>query len=271
MDAMRNESEELRSSFTSTLKSFRNFLSDLGLEPDDRPLLLRSEFFVENLKDWNIFHNISTLKAWYNNLVEDPIMQVEKIPLNSLSKWGFDYDTGDFGHKSGTFFKIKGLEVSNSHHRELQGDKWQQPIIEEKNPDAGILGLLRKRFDDIPHYLVQAKEEPGNYNICQLSPTLQATLSNMNQDHGGREPFFADYFDPDQTHEDIKILRSNWITEDGGRFFQKRNYAMLIELDKNVELELPDRYRWFSLYQIKHLNKNHSFINPFIRSVISLV
>jgi len=42
-----------------------------------------------------------------------------------------------------------------------------------------------------PHYLVQAKAEPGNYGLVSLSPSVQATFSNLERAHGGRAPTFA--------------------------------------------------------------------------------
>ena len=42
--------------------------------------------------------------------------------------------------------------------------------IKQTGWDGGILGILRKRFDGVPHYLVEAKCEPGNPNMVQISP-----------------------------------------------------------------------------------------------------
>ncbi|GIR20438.1 hypothetical protein CM15mP35_06990 [bacterium] len=47
----------------------------------------------------------------------------------------------------------------------------------------------------MPHYLVQARFEPGNYGTIQLGPTLQATFSNFNQEHGGRKPYYSEFFE----------------------------------------------------------------------------
>lgn len=268
---MNNSHQQLSQSFQSKLESFRDFLQDQGLDIDSSPLKTRIEFFVEGLKDWNLFMDMEELLNWYDDNVENPLLNVNKKPLNSLSDWKVDTDSGNISHQSGNFFKILGLEVQNAYHREVESSTWEQPIIEEDNSDAGLLGLLRKRFHGIPHYLIQAKEEPGNYNLCQLSPTLQATFSNLKKQHGGRTPHFTEFFYPDTSDEDVSVIRRNWVTEDGGRFLQKRNHAMLVELNNQKKLELPDRYQWFSLYQLRQLNQNFSIINPFIRTIISLV
>ena len=42
---------------------------------------------------------------------------------------------------------------------------WDKPILTEPNFDGGILGLLRKRINGVPLYLVNVKFEPGNYRL----------------------------------------------------------------------------------------------------------
>ena len=37
-----------------------------------------------------------------------------------------------------------------------------------RNRGLMVPGLIRKRFHGVPHYLVEAKEEPGNYNVVQI-------------------------------------------------------------------------------------------------------
>ena len=56
--------------------------------------------------------------------------------------------------------------------------------------DGGLSGLLRRRINGIPHYLIEAKAEPGNLDKIQNSPALQATFSNLKKAHGGRKPKF---------------------------------------------------------------------------------
>lgn len=52
---------------------------------------------------------------------------------------------------------------------------------------GGVIGMIRKIINDIPHYLVDAKFEPGNYNKIQISPSVQATFSNLNRKHYGKK------------------------------------------------------------------------------------
>jgi len=134
-----------------------------------------------------------------------------------------------------------------------------------KNP-GGILGIIMKRINDIPHYLLQAKAEPGNIGKLQLSPTLQATTSNLLKAHGGAKPLFADYFDEENNP---KIIYAKWQSEDGGRFHLKSNYNMIVEIKEDEELKIPDSFIWVTLYQIKQLMKIENFVGPHVRGIIS--
>ena len=134
-----------------------------------------------------------------------------------------------------------------------------------KNP-GGILGIIMKRINGVPHYLLQAKAEPGNIGKLQLSPTLQATTSNLLKAHGGSKPLFAEYFDEDNYPE---IIYAKWQSEDGGRFHLKSNYNMIVEVNKDEELKIPDSFIWATLYQIKQLMKIENFVGPHVRGIIS--
>ena len=125
------------------------------------------EFDFESMKDWSSFHDISYVEKWYQKQVDSSSMTVREIPLNQCDNW--NVNTEKITHNSGEFFSVKGVEVE-SKSREVGG--WSQPIIEQvpqDNPldnglptDGGILGIIRKRFDGVPHYLLEAKFEPGN-------------------------------------------------------------------------------------------------------------
>tara|TARA_Y100000590_G_scaffold75884_1_gene83924 strand:- start:860 stop:1237 length:378 start_codon:yes stop_codon:yes gene_type:complete len=122
-----------------------------------------------------------------------------------------------------------------------------------------------KRINGVPHYLLQAKAEPGNIGKLQLSPTLQATTSNLLKAHGGSKPLFAEFFDEENN---LKIIYAKWQSEDGGRFHLKSNYNMIVEVNEE-ELEIPDSFIWVTLYQIKQLMKIENFVGPHVRGIIS--
>ena len=44
---------------------------------------------------------------------------------------------------------------------------------------------------------------------------------------------------------------------------------MIVEVDENEQLQIPDSYIWVTLFQIKHLLKIENFVGPHIRGIIS--
>jgi len=231
------------------------------IEPD---LILRLQTMVESIRDDNQINKLDYVIDWFNKKREESDMIVEEIGINDLDKWTVDKNSGNITHDSGGFFEVIGVKVSNTFDREVGKKGWTQPMI-GKNP-GGILGILMKRINGIPHYLLQAKAEPGNIGKLQLSPTLQATTSNLLKAHGGIRPKFSEYFDEPKN---VKIIYAKWQSEDGGRFHLKSNYNMIVEVDIDEEFNIPDSFIWVTLYQIKQLLKIENFVGPHIRGIIS--
>lgn len=118
------------------------------------------------------------------------------------------------------------------------------------------------------HFLMQAKIEPGNLNIVQLSPTLQATRSNYTRVHGGKSPTYLEYFNGEKN---VTILVDQLQSEQGARFLHKRNRNIIVEVDENEELEVKTGFIWVSLGQIKELLRYPNVVNMDSRTVISCI
>ena len=231
------------------------------LDPDTNE---RIRTMLESIRDDNQINKLDYIIEWFNKKREESDMIVEEIGIKDLEKWNIQEKTGNIFHDSKGFFEIIGVKVSNTFDREVGKEGWTQPMI-AKNP-GGILGILMKKINGIPHYLLQAKAEPGNIGKLQLSPTLQATTSNLLKAHGGKRPLFAEHFNESNN---LKIIYAKWQSEDGGRFHLKSNYNMIIEVEENKEVEIPDYFIWITLYQIKQLLKIENFVGPHVRGIIS--
>ena len=224
----------------------------------------RIQTMLNSIRDDNQLYKLDYVIEWFNKKREESDMLVEEVGINDLDKWNIDGNSGNIRHESGGFFEVIGVKVSNTFDREVGKKGWTQPMI-AKNP-GGILGILMKKINGVSHYLLQAKAEPGNIGKLQLSPTLQATTSNLLKAHGGSKPLFAEYFDEPKN---AKIIYAKWQSEDGGRFHLKSNYNMIVEVDENEELDIPDSFIWVTLFQIKQLLKIENFVGPHIRGIIS--
>lgn len=253
----------MKVSYKTGLDKFRTFLKSIESVEDD----LRIETQFESLRDWSVIGDLNQFKAWFTAKQESCEMQISDIAIKDCRGWKIDSNTGWVSHESGEFFVVQGVRVDFTSNREVFGG-WDQPIITQVGFDGGLLGLLRKRIDDIPHYLIEAKAEPGNPDKIQISPTLQATFSNLKRAHGGRKPKFSEFFESPELNSG-QVLFSQWMSEDGGRLHLKRNKGMLVEIPEDYNLKLDDNFYWASLFQLKELIKINSWVNPHIRGIIS--
>ncbi|BDH13330.1 NDP-hexose 2,3-dehydratase family protein [Streptomyces hygroscopicus] len=186
---------------------------------------------------------------------------VRRIPFAALTGWSFAPGTGNLRHDSGRFFTVEGLQVSVGTG---PFPHWQQPII--KQPEVGILGILAKEFDGVLHFLMQAKMEPGNRNLLQLSPTVQATRSNYTKVHRGAEVRYLDHFlRPAPGSVVADVLQS----EHGSWFFRKSNRNMIVET--RDEVPVADDFCWLTLGQIGRLLRRDNVVNMDARSVLACV
>jgi oxidase EvaA len=253
--------------FPAAADRYLEAVTGAGFGPIDR---LAAEVAVEGLRDWSRFGSLDDVRRWFLGQRAANPMTVTKIPIARCRGWHVDDATGYIRHDSGEFFAVEAVEVEMSATREVGAGGWCQPVMTQVGDDGGILGLVRHRFDGVPHYLVQAKAEPGNYGLVQLSPAMQATFSNLQRAHGGSLPTFAWFFYP-EVPERCRVLADVWFSEDGGRLFNKRNRGMIVELPDDEEVELGDEFRWMSLWQIKQLFHEDAWVNPHLFRLISLI
>ena len=217
--------------------------------------------FIESARErHNIFHEFDETQRWLKSLQRQAGYEVEQVPLEVLDQWYFETDTGNLKHRSDKFFSIVGLDCTPVY---ADAAPWQQPIISQ--PEVGILGILTKEFAGVRYFLMQAKMEPGNINKVQISPTLQATYSNYTRVLKGKSPAYLGYF----LDANANVIRSQFQSETGSRFFRKFNNNILLDLATEVEV-LPG-YRWLTLYELQCLMAMDNAVNMDSRSVLSNV
>lgn len=197
---------------------------------------------------------------WLEQRREKASFAVECIPFEALEDWAFVPGTGNLEHRSGRFFTLEGLRASIGEPPARV--EWQQPIIVQ--PEVGILGILAREFDGVLHFLIQAKMEPGNPRLVQLSPTVQATYSNYTRVHKGASVRYLEYFtDPSRG----RVLSDALQSEHGAWFHRKRNRNMVVEATGPVP-EHED-FRWLTLGQIHELLRHDNTVNLNTRSVMA--
>jgi oxidase EvaA len=205
--------------------------------------------------------SMADFHSWFNARARANRFQVDRIPFQELSGWDFEPDTGNLVHASGRFFSVEGLRVRTDRP---WVSEWAQPIIVQ--PEIGVLGILVKRFDGVPHCLMQAKMEPGNINGLQISPTVQATRSNYMKVHGGAATKYMEYFRPGSRG---RVLFDGLQSEQGSWFLHKRNRNIVVETDDDVPLD--EDFCWLTLDQIRRLLRLDHMVNMDSRTVLACV
>lgn len=203
-------------------------------------------------------YSFDEIRTKYINLSERLEVRVQKKALEELEGWKLCRD-GNIRHNSGKFFSIVGIQATSNLDPVAS---WSQPIINQ--PEIGYLGFLVKNINNKLHFLTQFKVEPGNKNKIQLSPTLQATRSNYNQVHKGNVPKYLEDF----VSFPNKILNDQLCSEQGARFYRKRN-RNIIKYSDTVNEER--HHTWLTLFQLKKFMEIDDYVNMDTRTVLSML
>lgn len=206
----------------------------------------------------NSFNSTQDILKWINERNDQVEVEINRIPFSEMKLWSVDND-GALHHQSGKFFSIEGVHIETNLG---PIPSWDQPIIHQ--PEIGLLGIIVKFINGVPHCLMQAKIEPGNVNCVQISPTLQATKSNYSHVHKGKTPKYLEYFlkaTPNQ------VILDQLQSEQGARFLKKRNRNIIIQVDE--DLDLDEDFKWMTIAQIKELMHIDNMVNMDTRTVLS--
>lgn len=217
-------------------------------------------FLISSLSEGYYISDEDILK-WVRERNANIRSAIRQIPLSEVQGWSCAKEK--ISHLSGKFYSIEGICVTTN-----KGliEYWEQPIINQ--PEIGFLGMVTQKIKGVLHFLVQAKIEPGNINIVQLSPTLQATRSNYTCAHKGKVPRYLEFFNGQKK---VNILVDQLQSEQGARFLRKRNRNIIVEIDEHSDLEIHEDYVWLTLGQIKKLMKYDNVVNMDTRTVVSCI
>jgi oxidase EvaA len=218
-------------------------------------------FLASALASDGRFIRTGEIFSWLESRRRVHQFSIRQIPWSELDSWSFDSETGNLRHVTGRFFTVEGLNVSTDYPTP---SVFYQPIMNQ--PEIGILGILAKRFEGVLHFLMQAKMEPGNINLVQLSPTVQATKSNYTQVHRGRCPRYLEYF---IERSRGRVLVDQLQSEQGSFFLRKRNRNIIVETEENVQVY--EDFCWMTLGQLKAVLQDDNLVNMDTRTVISSI
>lgn len=204
-------------------------------------------------------HNADSVMSW---VTEQKVMfelEVESIPLRKVKKW---YNTGtEIRHEEDNYFTVIGVHVE-ADGREVS--TWSQPMI--RPWEEGLVAYLVKKIDGVYHFLVQAKVEPGNLDIVEMAPTIQCITRSYQRLGSEDQPMFLDYV---LTAEPEQIRYETMQSEEGGRFFREQNRNLIVEVEENFPVDVPEWFIWLTMNQMKRYIKLNNFFNVQARCLLS--
>ena len=208
---------------------------------------------------------IQSLISWRKKLQNKIKTKSKLIDVKQIKDWFFD-NNKNLHHKSKQFFKIRGVETKGADGREV--NSWTQPILTQKH--GGVLAFIARETKEFGvQFLVEAKVEPGDNSQIKISPSFQATQSNMNRAHGGKIPNFFDIVIKNKGAELIYYTIHN---EEGARFWQKSNWNVIVKLKNPYDKRIKgDNYKWVSLTQIKKIALKNRIVNPFVKTILFML
>jgi oxidase EvaA len=206
----------------------------------------------------NALNEFDDILNWLTSLKCKYELELRHISLFHINDWKIG--KYDISHIDNKYFQVIAAEVSISN-REVQ--KWSQPLV--KPLQHGITGFIMKEINGINHFLVQAKLECGNFDILEMAPTVQCiTDSYLNPKDVPFLDFLLDI-------EKENIIYDTLQSEEGGRFFREQNRNLIVRVDSDFPLEVPENYFWINLKQLNMFLKFNNYLNIQSRSIISAI
>ena len=221
--------------------------SDVGLA------FLESEQCMEGMMSIDsVLHRVSELKSKYELIVD-------KIPLNDVCG-GWFVSEHEIARMDRKYFRVLGVNVAIAN-REVS--TWCQPIVQPMQ--EGLCVLMVQRRNGVINFLLQAKVECGNFDVVEFAPTIQCLTGDFRQ--SPNPPTFVKEF----LEGGIKgmVLFDTKQSEEGGRFYHEQNRNVIMLLDDEVELGIPENFMWLTLGQIKEFLRFNNYLNIQVRSLIS--
>lgn len=215
--------------------------------------LLAAERCVEGeMSIDSVLHRMSELKSRYELIVD-------KIPLNDVTG-GWRISENEIAREDRKFFRVLGVNVTIAN-REVS--TWCQPIVQPMQ--EGLCVLFAQKRNGVIHFLLQAKVECGNFDVVEFAPTIQCLTGDFRQ-VSNPPPFVRQFVDGDIKG---RILFDTKQSEEGGRFFHEQNRNVIMLLDEEWNIDVPENYLWLTLGQIKEFLRFNNYLNIQVRSLIA--
>ena len=206
-------------------------------------------------------HTFDGILSWFTALKVKYELEVERIPLKYVKGWTFSPD--EIAHESGRYFSVIAARIE-AGSREVQ--HWTQPLVKPR--EKGIVAFIVKEIQGVLHFLMQAKVEPGNFDIVEMAPTVQCITGSYIDEPEESRPRFLDLV---LSAPEESIRYSTYQSEEGGRFYKEENHNVVVEVGDDFPEEVPENYIWLTMSQIKQFAKLSNYVNVQARCLLSTI
>ena len=200
---------------------------------------------------------IEAVLSWLTEIRACAEIDCQPCALSSVPGW--ERDTHELRRRDGRYFRIFGVEVE-SDAREVPG--WTQPMVQPV--ETGIAAFVTRRIGGLLHFLVQARMEPGVWNLIELGPTVQ-WLPGVPTDED-QAPYLLEEV---ITGTAGVVRHRSTQCEEGGRFYRYATENIVLELDPADDRPAPPNYTWVTLSQLNTLIRYGNHLNIEARSVLA--
>jgi oxidase EvaA len=182
-------------------------------------------------------HSFDEIIKWFTNLKCSYDLEVNPVSIFKTQDWCIGKD--EIYHRDNKFFKVIAAKVEISSR---ENTSWSQPLIEPLQ--EGIIAFIYMIINGVPHFLVQAKLECGNFDILEMAPTVQCITGSY--ENSAAVPFL-DFI---LSAEPSIVKHDSLQSEEGGRFYKEQNRHLIVEAPSSFSEEIPDNYIWMTLKQL---------------------
>lgn len=246
---------------TRTVLSGIPFITQSVSEEKKKELyeLFNDKALFHSIFDSSPQENIPWIYQRLNNYKMFHDVTLSTVPLNQLVDWKVD-EYGITCKKQADFMvRYYDIEISG---REVQ--HWTQPLF--KAIGMATFGLLSRVKNNKREYLIRIKPEIGSFDKAELGPSVQWEPTHYLYNDNAVEKLFRKKY---ECKEGIMI--DVVLSEEGGRFYHEQNYNVIIEINENELIDLPDDYIWVSYATLNYLVQVNNCLNIQLRNLLSLI
>lgn len=205
-------------------------------------------------------HTKEEILQWMTEYKSNLYIRNSYLPLGRIDD-GWKNNGYEITHKSKKFFSVLAVAVE-APNREVP--RWTQPLINSLNPSTN--GWICRTINDVLHFLVKIRLEPGSIDLAELSPTVATTEGESCVSEKCHPPYYQYFLHPKKE----QIRHSSVQSAEGGRFYHDTFKCVILEVD-DFDLTVPPNYRWMTLGQILDFMSLNNMINVECRDLIACI